>query len=192
MAHEVCWPAHPVRAAVQTISPLSDRRWHEFVQKCEASSVFHTREWLEALRRTYDYEPIVFTTSPPGAAIENGLVLCRVNSWLTGDRLVSVPFSDHCDPLGPRDETQLLFTAAEQEVSRGGVRYFEMRPKHPIELNTSLLQASFSYSYHHIDLRPDLSTLFGNCHKDSTQRKIRRAEREGLRYEEGESQALLD
>jgi lipid II:glycine glycyltransferase (peptidoglycan interpeptide bridge formation enzyme) len=34
--------------------------------------------------------------------------------------------------------------------------------------------------------------LFRNCHKDSTQRKIQRAEREGLRYEEGRSEALVD
>jgi lipid II:glycine glycyltransferase (peptidoglycan interpeptide bridge formation enzyme) len=41
-------------------------------------------------------------------------------------------------------------------------------------------------------LRPDLDVLFRNCHKDSTQRKIRRADREGLTYEEGRSASLLD
>jgi lipid II:glycine glycyltransferase (peptidoglycan interpeptide bridge formation enzyme) len=41
-------------------------------------------------------------------------------------------------------------------------------------------------------LRPDLGTLFGCLHKDSVQRKIRRAEREGLRLEEGSSESLLD
>jgi hypothetical protein len=27
------------------------------------------------------------------------LVFCRVRSWLTGRRSISLPFSDHCEPL---------------------------------------------------------------------------------------------
>jgi len=61
------------------------------------ASVFHSRGWLEALKRTYGYEPIVLTTTPDGP-LSNGLVLCRVKTWLSR-RLVSLPFSDHCDPL---------------------------------------------------------------------------------------------
>jgi lipid II:glycine glycyltransferase (peptidoglycan interpeptide bridge formation enzyme) len=49
-----------------------------------------------------------------------------------------------------------------------------------------------SYCFHRVDLRPDLTTLFNNCHKSSTQRKILRAEREGLVCETGHSEALLD
>src|ERR1700691_1050981 len=87
------------RTAVHEIDPLTDRRWDEFVRRCSQSSVFHTVAWLQALHRTYGCEPIVFSTAPPGTEIENGLVFCRVESWLTGTRLVSLPFSDHCDAL---------------------------------------------------------------------------------------------
>ena len=38
----------------------------------------------------------------------------------------------------------------------------------------------------------ELEGIFRRFHKDSTQRKIRRAEREGLTYEEGRSEALLE
>ena len=37
--------------------------------------------------------------SPPDEPLENGFLFCRVESWLTGRRLVSLPFSDHCEPL---------------------------------------------------------------------------------------------
>jgi lipid II:glycine glycyltransferase (peptidoglycan interpeptide bridge formation enzyme) len=57
---------------------------------------------------------------------------------------------------------------------------------------TPLHHAAVSYTFHQLDLGPDIDTLFGNCHKSSTQRKIRRAEREGLEYSEGATQALLD
>jgi lipid II:glycine glycyltransferase (peptidoglycan interpeptide bridge formation enzyme) len=49
-----------------------------------------------------------------------------------------------------------------------------------------------TYWLHQIDLWPDLGTLFSNCHKDSTQRKIRRAQREKLTYQEGRSEDLIE
>src|SRR5689334_19011211 len=91
---------------VNEIRPLEDPRWTKFVDEHPRSSAFHTAGWLEALRRTYDYEPIALTTSPPDADLQNAVVFCRVNSWLTGRRLVSLPFSDHCNPL-VRDQADL-------------------------------------------------------------------------------------
>ena len=69
------------------------------VERHPKASVFHTPAWLQALRWTYGDEPVVFTTSPPTAELTNGVVFCRVKSWLTGRRLISLPFSDHCEPL---------------------------------------------------------------------------------------------
>ncbi len=41
----------------------------------------------------------VLTTCAPDAPLTDGVVFCEVDSWLTGRRLVSLPFSDHCEPL---------------------------------------------------------------------------------------------
>jgi hypothetical protein len=41
----------------------------------------------------------VLTTSPSTAQLKNGVVFCRVKSRVTGRRLISLPFSDHCEPL---------------------------------------------------------------------------------------------
>src|SRR6476660_7250808 len=79
------------------LDPLQDPRWAEFVDKHHRASVFHTVAWLQALRSAYGYEPVVFTTAPPGVELKNGIVFCRINSWLTGKRLVYLPFSDHCE-----------------------------------------------------------------------------------------------
>src|SRR5437660_825872 len=59
---------------VYTLNPLQDSRWAEFLQRHPAASVFHTRSWLEALRRTYGYEPIVFTTASSEEELKNGVV----------------------------------------------------------------------------------------------------------------------
>jgi hypothetical protein len=81
------------------LNPLRDKRWLELVKKHPASSVFHSAEWLSALNLAYDYEPVVYTTCEPSAELVSGIVFCKVRSWFTGRRLVSLPFSDHCDPL---------------------------------------------------------------------------------------------
>src|SRR3989442_10500693 len=81
---------------VNRVDPLCDPRWGRFLQKHPRASVFHTPAWLEALRRTYGYEPVVYTTTPPGIELTNGMVLCLGYSPITGRRGVSLPFSDHC------------------------------------------------------------------------------------------------
>jgi CelD/BcsL family acetyltransferase involved in cellulose biosynthesis len=179
--------------ALNRLDPLQDSRWNDFVAQHPRASVFHTNAWLEALRRTYGYEPFAFTTAPPGAALLNGLVFCRVESWLTGRRLVSLPFSDHCEPLlDAADDLSNFLSTVEQSFRPEKLRYVEMRPLHTFDAATTLYRSTYSYSFHQLDLRPDLASLFNNCHKDSTQRKIRRAAREGLVYQEGRSESLLD
>ena len=46
------------------------------------------------------------------------------------------------------------------------------------------------YRWHRLDLRPSLDALYKGFHKDCIRRRIRHAERQGLRYEEGRSESL--
>lgn len=185
--------AKNAKNTVHCIRPLDDSRWNEFVERHPHSSIFHSVEWLRALRLTYGYEPIVITTSPSGIALRNGLVLCRVNSWLTGRRLVSLPFSDHCEPLlDEREDFDAFTSTMETQLDLEKLLYIEIRPTRPLAFTGSLSCSTCEHYFHKIDLAPDLETLFSNCHKNSTQRKIRRAEREGLVYEDGRSKRLLD
>ena len=177
-----------IRVHPGPFDPLQDPRWPDLVARHPRSSVFHTVAWLEALRRTYGYQPIAYTTSPPDSSLEDALVFCRVTSWLTGRRLISLPFSDHCEPLLSSDS---VLSELERTLHAEKLRYIELRPLQPLSL-TGPWCPTQSYCFHRVDLRPDLTTLFNNCHKSSTQRKILRAEREGLICETGHSEALLD
>lgn len=170
---------------IYRIQPLQDARWADLVDHHPHASVFHTVPWLTALHLTYRYEPVAFTTSPPGAPLENGIAFCRVASWITGRRLVSLPFSDHCEPLWNAD---MFEPELEQALRREKLRYVEVRGRERL----GAWSAGQTYCFHELDLRPDLATLFANCHKSSTQRKIQRTERERLTCETGRSPELLD
>lgn len=177
---------------VYTLDPTRDLRWAEFIARHESSSVFHTPEWLEAVRRSYGYVPIVYTTSPPSTSLENGIVFCQINSWLTGRRMVSVPFADHCEPLIDTPEAaEEILQDLKSLVASGKWKYVEVRPvRNPIANDGHAL--ADSYSYHMLDLTPGMEQIFRRFHKDCVQRKIRRAEREALEYQSGNSPYLLE
>lgn len=183
----------PAPSAVFEIRPLEDERWDEFVSRFSNSSVFHTRAWLEALRSTYNYDIVAFTTSAAGHALDDCLVFGRVASWMTGTRLVSLPFSDHCAPLCDDPKSfQALVTAAERQVIEDKLNYLELRTNSAPPLYSSLPRSDHFYWFHQLDLTPELNDLFQGFHKSCTQRKIRRAERERLTYEEGRSDSLIE
>jgi hypothetical protein len=86
-----------------------------------------------------------------------------------------------------------LVSTFEIVLAQERLRYIEVRPlESAVPESSSLLRSAAAYCFHSIDLRPDIQTLFRNCHRDSTQRKIQRAERERLIYEEGRTPALID
>lgn len=178
---------------IYKVDPLQDTRWEEFLQRHPRASVFHTRGWLEALRRTYGYVPVAYTTCSPHTELRNGLAFCQINSFLTGRRLVSLPFADHCEPLvDSADDLNEIFAFLSVEVERKKLEYVEIRPRTSVCASMPEFVIGKTFCFHALDLSLDSEQLFRSCHKDCIQRKIRRSEREGLTYEEGRSEALLD
>lgn len=177
------------------VEPTTDVRWARLLERYPGASVFHTAAWLQALRLTYGYEPVAFTTSSPTDELKNGLVFCLINSWLTGCRLVSLPFSDHCELLcdSPEDASFLLRTL-QATLEHQEWKYLEVRP-----VNGSFsqicgdigFQPTSTYFLHVLDLSQDLDGVFRSLDYDSVQRRIKRADRAGLVEKCGRSDDLL-
>lgn len=170
------------------------------------ASVFHTRGWLDSLKRTYGYEPFALTTTAEGP-LANGLVCCRVHTW-AARRLVSLPFSDHCQPLVDReDDLAAMLSVLADEVARGPWRSFELRPRtgtggQPFRADEcpgtvrdggrpSRIAEWQRYILHTLDLRRPPADVFKGFHASSTRRAVRRAEREGVTCEAGRTEAML-
>ena len=171
---------------------MTDERWPQFLARHPQASVFHTRPWLDAIRRTYDYRPIGFTTSR-GPNIDNALLFCEISSWLTGRRLVSLPFSDHCQPLASGADLEAILSHLHGERRSFRCNYIELRPlpeNEIAEMNSSFAESG-TFSFQRIDLRPELAIIYKGFHDSCIRRKIKRAEKEGLVYESGRSEELL-
>lgn len=176
-----------------TLNPLSESRWHDLVSTHPKASVFHQTGWLEALAKTYGYRVVAVTSTPPGEPLSNSFVFCEVKSWITGNRLVSLPFTDHAEPL--LDENSAVMEFAEwmrAEYRQRKLRYVELRPHSGAVDSRSPLRASQSFWLHTLDLTPSTEQLFRNLHKSCIQRRIRHAEHQQLSYEKGSSQELLN
>src|SRR5215471_7742482 len=155
---------------VSKIDPIQDSRWHALVERHPDASVFHTVSWLKALQRTYGFRTVAYTTARAGEDLEDGVVFCDAGSWLTGKRLISLPFSDHCQPLvnsaGTLAEV-ISFIYAER--IRAGQKFAEIRP---LRLDSSILsttpsiKTAKSYCYHSLDLLGRSEDVFRKFHKD--------------------------
>jgi hypothetical protein len=182
-------------ALIHEVDPLRDARWQDLLQRHPAASVFHSVGWLKAIQLTYGYEPIAFTTSQPAKELESGLLFCRVRSWMTGNRMVSVPFSDHCEPLCESEEQLAdLLAALQNNGLRKTWKYFELRPVCQ-SLSSRLLKLGFQptahYILHSVNLDASDAKIFARFHRNCIQRRVRHAERVGVTEVCGRSQTLL-
>lgn len=176
------------------LDPLKDPRWPEFLRRHAGASIFHTSGWLRALQRTYDYEPTVFTSSRAGEALADGMVFCKVKSWFGKPRLVSLPFSDHVAPLvSNQDNVHALLTFLAESTEQGDWSSVELRPPYVLKGSAKLAEYGEGQAFvlHTLDLEPSLEKLFQGLNKDSTQRKILKAQRQGMKYEEGRGERQL-
>jgi CelD/BcsL family acetyltransferase involved in cellulose biosynthesis len=175
------------------IDPLQDPRWKTFIERHPSASIFHRVEWLQALQSCYGYAPRALTFSPPESPLGSGFLFCEVRSLLTGNRFVSLPFSDHCEPLvSEPEQVPYVLASMADRVDNGRWKYFEIRPILNKPLNSEkLLGISNTYYIHRIDLYSSEEIIFKSLHKNCVQRKIRRAEREKLCYKAGSADTLL-
>lgn len=176
------------------IDPFTDARWQQLVESHPQSSVFHDTGWVRALALTYGYRPVAFTTSPPDSPLANGILFCELRSWLTGHRLVSLPFTDSCSPLvSDESDWRTILSLLRAHPPFTNCRFAEIRGIPPSSDDCSdLCTLSAQYYQHSLSLKASLQDIYGGFHQSCIQRKIRRAEKEGLRVECGRSDALVE
>lgn len=176
---------------IRTLDPLTDPRWRELLRRDARASAFHTPEWLEALRRTYGFVPVAYTTEGDRDELRSAIPFCAVASWLTGRRLVSLPFSDHCEPLvdGPARLAEILEGVA-AGAQGSGWKYIQLRPRGGAAAGARGFQQGESNYHHTLDLRGDLDTIWKGIKTDN-RTAIRKAERSGLRHVVGRDASFV-
>ena len=117
-----------------------------------------------------------------GENIRAGLPVYLVNSWLTGKRLVSIPFATLCDPLITSNEDMKLFFDAVLKLSEEQkASYIEIKS---LKSNQIIQDERLGYSdffkHHYLLLEKDPEMLRKNFHRTCVRQRISRAEKSGL------------
>jgi hypothetical protein len=169
---------------ISIVNPWDGTRWETATRSASSATFFHRKEWAQVLHDTYAFSPEYLLDD---ASDCTALPLMEINSWLTGKRGVSLPFTDECEPLSNNDEMfSKLFNAAlahgrnrrwRSIEFRGGSKWLTAKP-------------SMSFLGHRLPLRPDVASLF-NAVSSSGRRAVRKAEQSGLEVEFSTSLATM-
>jgi predicted N-acyltransferase len=166
---------------ISIIDPTIDSRWDEFVTSQKHSTIFHTSAWARVIKDTYSYVPRYYALENEAGQFIAAIPFYLIKSRLTGKRLVCLPFSDYCWPLGVEEaDIDLLLNAVEKQVAQGEVSYLEVRGWQNGFIPT---QSGLVTRNYHITcvlgLETGLDTLNKRFH-DSVRRGIHQAEKRGI------------
>lgn len=156
------------------LNPITDQRYSEFIAKHSQATVFHTPEWIKVLSETYRFKPFAFAVTE-NDTVTGVVPFCETRSITGSKRLVSLPYSDFCEPLlENRENLESIIKIIAEEYPKTG--YIDVRGGSSLLKGEVAGQAIFT---HDIDCTPDEETLF-NSFKPALQRNIKKAQREGL------------
>ena len=115
-----------------------------------------------------------------------------VKSGLTGNRIISYPFSDYCDPLVSNEsELRAVLEALEESRIDLGAQFFELRCfKSGNPSDNSAAQPEYYNHCLSLDGGPD--AIFRSFHKSSIQRAVKKAQRLDLEIIAGEDHSHLE
>ena len=166
--------AEPTMVSLACVDPISDPLWRRLVQE-RASSVFHSPEWMQVLVDTYKLQIDAYLLLDAQGVPRAGMPFCRIED-MTGKRLVTLPFSDYCDPLVD-DAPQWELLAGKLLAERVPVL---VRSVHcDLPARDKRFKLTKQAMWHAADLRPDLDTIWRGI-PDAARRATRKAERNGV------------
>ena len=157
---------------ISIFNPLERSDWDALVSRFPQCSFFHTSAWLKVLNETYGYLPIAIALTDQNTT-RALTVFMEVDSWLTGKRGVSLPFTDECQPL-LFDESDLLILLDQVYALAAKRNWKSLETRSAPGLEKNALPSLVHYT-HKLSLNPDPKSLFSQF-STSNRRAVRKAE----------------
>ena len=161
---------------LEVVNPLQYPGWDGLLLSHPDHSIFHTTDWARVLIDSYGFTPH-YLLETEGDKIITVLPLMEIRNIGTGNRGVSLPFSDYCDPL-------LSDSIRIQEVLENAIAYGKRRGWTSLEIRSRKempgeISPLGSYLHHELKISEGGKPLFSRF-RESTRRNINKADREGV------------
>ena len=179
---------------IHWLSPAELGEWDAFVARHPLGLVYHLSSWQRVLETAFKHIRGRFLVlRDRGGQIQAGLPVYTVESWLLGNRTVSVPFATMCDPLiSTKEEFNLLWPAIEDASKQDRSRRIEIRTKRiSADCMPGLLTASATYKHHYLPLGESTDALFRSFDKTTIRQRVEQARRAGVIVEERQDEQSL-
>jgi len=175
---------------VKIIDPTKDKRWDEFVDNHPGGTIFHLSAWMEVIQKTYKYIPYYLALEGSSGDIKTIWPFFLIKSWLTGNRLVCLPFSDRCSPLLTKDaDVQKIFSFVLEIAKKEKASYIETRGWPDKELPQEVCFKSHNYyKLFTLELAQGIDRVWKNLSKSSIRERIRKAEKSKLQVRVAEKE----
>lgn len=180
---ETCLTGSTSPLSVRTIDPLTDPAWRDLLIECPAAGLFHSPPWIRAVVDAYGFRIRGYIATTPSGAAAGAVACCEIDDF-AGRRLVSVPFSDACDPLVTSvDAWQELLSALQSHGLPVNLRSLW----EPRVLATERIEIVKTARWHRIPIDGSTEEIWRRVAPE-TRRVIRQSERAGveIRRLEGE------
>lgn len=177
-------------ATVVDVDALTDPRWAALLERA-GGSLFHATTWSALLAQTYGFRPRAFVALE-GDRARCGIPWCEVDDP-AGRRLVSLPFSDHCGPVGEPPFAPLYGALVARGVPVRGRALVDaqgpgMASVEPVDGFRTTKRARWHGVPVGDETRPDAWSELAS----STRRAIRKARREGVEVVPRTDAAFVD
>jgi len=177
------------------IEPAADTRWDEFVAAHPYGWICHLAGWKKVLEDTFPHMRghYLALKDENTKAIRAALPVFEVKSWITGTRLVSIPYATLSDPLvSSAEDFETLFESVLALSKQVHASYIQIRSHNSQSLiQDSRIASTCVYKHHYLRLSDNPERLRKNFHRTCVRQRISRAIKSGLRLRTADSESNL-
>ncbi|PKN89229.1 MAG: hypothetical protein CVU51_01265 [Deltaproteobacteria bacterium HGW-Deltaproteobacteria-1] len=164
---------------IKIIDPCTDGRWDNFVANHPFGWIVHLSGWKKVIEQTFPHMKAYYFAliDKDTNAIKAGLPIYEISSWLTGNRLVSIPFATLCDPLVSNvQQKEMLISEAIRLLDHLKFCYIEIRTlaSSSLFVNKSY-RVNAEYKHHYIDISRGEGAVWKNTSYKSIRYMINKA-----------------
>jgi CelD/BcsL family acetyltransferase involved in cellulose biosynthesis len=159
--------------AVVTLDPATDPRWAALLQT-RAAGLFHSPPWFRALADAYSFEVKAHVAVNAANVPQGGIAFC-ILADIFGRRVISLPFSDACDPLLVTTAAwPVLLRRLEREQAPLFLRCLDRSGQ--IDPHFAIIKRA---RWHTLSVVPDSGAIWAGF-EGSARRAVRKAEHHGV------------
>jgi len=179
---------------ITLIDPVNDPRWDTFVENHPWGWIVHLSGWKTVLENCFPhmkghYLALVDSTSNE---IRAGLPIFEVRSWLTGDRLITVPCATICDPLFvKKEDADRLLTAVLAISKTTGIHHIQIRTLNTHHLINNTFASDKLFVHHYLPLDKEPGEIKKSFHYKAVQYEINKAIKNKLQLKIADSESDL-